>query len=192
MTPEEVDKHVDTFELLNAELSASHDRLLDALDKIDGKVVVIVGYVAAAAAFLATRKAQPVLEILAYAAFTAALGFGLWAYMIREYKELDTVALFRYYPTETRARTLATLGASRAKQHRFNQELLRRKAGCWRKCVIALLAGTVFMVAAILVQTYNHEHSGQPAKPARPGATSTARGIPAEPCGIDAGRSRFH
>jgi hypothetical protein len=169
MTPDEVEQQVETLDLINTELSASHDRQFDALDKIDAKVVVIIGYVVAAGVFLATRQAQPILEGFAYAAFLVALGFGVKAYAIRNYKDIDPVALVLKYPPMTRAQTLAALGAKRARNFGHNQKLHKAKADNWTRCLIALLAGSVLMVAAILVHTYDHDHAPESARTAGPG-----------------------
>ena len=175
MTPDEVERQVETLDLINTELSASHDRQFDALDKIDAKVVVIVGYVAAAGVFLATRHAQPVLEGLAYLAFLVALGFGVRAYAIRNYKDIDPVALVLKYSPVTRAQTLAALAAKRARNFSYNQKLHKAKADNWTRCLIALLTGTVLMVAAILVQTYDHGHARESARTARSQVAGPAR-----------------
>jgi len=165
MTPDELGIQTDTLELLNSELAGSHDRQSDALGKIDNKAVVIVGYTFIAASFLATRHAQPVLTGLAFVAYAFAAAFGVAAYAVRDYMDVDPVQLFLKYPPESKAQTLAALGAKRAKNYAHNQELNRKKAKSWLISLTALVAGTSLMVAAILVQTYQHDHTRQPARP---------------------------
>jgi len=164
MSPEELGIQTDTLELLNAEMAGSHDRQSDALGKIDNKAIVLVGYTLVAASFLATRHAQPVLAVLAYAAYATAAAFGVSAYAIGEYLDVDPVQLFLKYAPESKAQTLAALGAKRARNYALNQELNRKKAKRWLIGLFALVAGTSLMVAAILVQTYQHDHTRQPVR----------------------------
>jgi hypothetical protein len=185
MTPDDLDKHVDTFELINAEMAGSHDRQSDALDKVDGKVVVLIGYVVGAGAFLATRHAQPVLEVLAYVAFIVALGFGVAAWRVRGHEDIDPATLFMKYAPLSKAQTLVALAIRRKEHWQFNERLLAQKANYWTVCVSALLAGAALMIIAIVVQTYDHDHTTR--QRPRPAATSPARCIPAEPCGMDVG-----
>src|SRR5260370_17645936 len=69
VTPKEPEPQAETLDLINSEISASLARQSDSGKNIDTKAVVLVGYAVAAAAFLATRHAQPVLAALAYIAY---------------------------------------------------------------------------------------------------------------------------
>src|SRR5258708_10562218 len=71
VTPKEPEPQAETLDLINSEISASLARQSDSGKNIDTKAVVLVGYAVAAAAFLATRHAQPVLAPLAYIAYAA-------------------------------------------------------------------------------------------------------------------------
>src|SRR5258708_37515786 len=80
VTPKEPEPQAETLDLINSEISASLARQSDSGKNIDTKAVVLVGYAVAAAAFLATRHAQPVLAALAYIAYAAAGPLRDWAY----------------------------------------------------------------------------------------------------------------
>ncbi len=174
MTPEEVLQNTDTLELINNEMAGSHDRQSDALDKIDNKAVLLVGYALGIGAFLATRSAQPELAGLAYAAFAVAAGFSVAAYGIRGYQDIDPHTLYVDYIGTSKAGTLASLGAMRVKHYDFNNDLLRRKARYWAIGLAMVILGTLLMVAAIEVQTYQHDHSQRPAGPAAPAGRHSA------------------
>lgn len=79
MTPEQLENLAPALELINSEITASMARQADASQRLDTKAVLLVGYAGAAASFLATRHAQPVLAALAYAAYGACAGAGIWA-----------------------------------------------------------------------------------------------------------------
>src|SRR5260221_14622151 len=87
VTPKEPEPQAETLDLINSEISASLARQSDSGKNIDTKAVVLVGYAVAAAAFLATRHAQPVLAALAYIAYAAAGSFGVWAYALPLYQD---------------------------------------------------------------------------------------------------------
>src|SRR5260370_9814981 len=76
VTPKEPEPQAETLDLINSEISASLARQSDSGKNIDTEAVVLVGYAVAAAAFLATRHAQPLLAALAYIAYAAAAPFG--------------------------------------------------------------------------------------------------------------------
>src|SRR5258708_10263967 len=75
VTPKEPEPQAETLDLINSEISASLARQSDSGKNIDTKAVVLVGYAVAAAAFLATTHAQPVLAALAYIPYSAAASF---------------------------------------------------------------------------------------------------------------------
>jgi DNA-directed RNA polymerase subunit L len=142
----------------------------------------MIGYALAAATFLATRHAQPVLAGIGYAAFAAALGFGIAAMAIRNYDDLAPTTLLGYLswsPAQTRAARLA----NQVQTFESNKEKQKIKADHWRNSLIALIFGTLITVPAILVQTYSHDHpsAGRPAilvhghrgQPSRPAATAS-------------------
>src|SRR5260370_24086717 len=88
VTPKEPEPQAETLDLINSEISASLARQSDSGKNIDTKAVVLVGYAVAAAAFLATRHAQPVLAALAYIAYAAAGSFRVWGYAIPPYPDV--------------------------------------------------------------------------------------------------------
>lgn len=58
VTPDQLEHHTETLDLINTEVSASLARQFDAGSSIDTKAAILVGYAAAASSFLATRRAQ--------------------------------------------------------------------------------------------------------------------------------------
>ena len=63
----------DTLELINTELADRLSRQTAARRQVDTKAALLVGYVAAASSFLATRHSQSLLTWLAFAAVAVAV-----------------------------------------------------------------------------------------------------------------------
>lgn len=180
MTPEELEKHTETLDLINKEIGSRLDRQTDSTAKIDTKAGLVIGYTIAAASFLATRHAQPVLAVLAFIAYAMAISLGIASLAVWNYQDIKPRALVAYANTSPAA-ALAPLISRRVKIFETNDSRQRRKAVQWWISLAALLLGAVLMVAAILVQTYAHGraeqrrtvkvHSSEPPKhPARPSA----------------------
>jgi hypothetical protein len=55
---------------------------------LDTKAVLLIGHAGAAASFLASRYAQPVLAAFAYAAYAGAAATGIWATAVRVYQDV--------------------------------------------------------------------------------------------------------
>jgi hypothetical protein len=144
--------HAETLELINNEVTARLAAQVDSATGIDTKAGVLVGYAGAAASFLATRHAQPVLAALAYVAFGAAVGFGVWAYAIRKvYGAVPKPRkLFTQYRERPKAEVLAALAATRVLAIERNGTELDLKVKRWWISLGALAAGMVLMISAIV------------------------------------------
>lgn len=150
VTPAQLPQHDDTLELINAEVTASLARLFEAGSSIDTKAAILVGYAAVAASFLATRHAQPVLKVLALAAYGLAAGFGIWAYAVRLYQDVpDPRQLFNAYHAQPKTQVLAVLAATRAETFEHNARKHRSKAKRWWMSIISLVVGITLMLIAL-------------------------------------------
>lgn len=147
---EDLSHHAGTLELINAEVTASLAAQFDSSAKIDTKAAILVGYAGAAASFLATRHAQPVVAALAYVAFGAAAGFGIWAYAVSFYGDVPKPrTLFSRYRARPKAEVLAALAATRVKVVESNAPKLDQKVKRWWVSLGALVVGMTLMVSAI-------------------------------------------
>jgi Ca2+/Na+ antiporter len=180
MIPEEVERQNDTLALISGEIAALLDRQSGALDKIDNKAAAMIGYALAAATFLATRHAQPALAVIAYVAFAAAVASGITAMAVRKYQDLNPRSLLQYAGWSA-AQTRAKLTANQVHTFESNKERQDKKARWWQISLIALVFGTLLMVAGILVQTYGHDHlgAGRPAAPVHSGGHHSQPSSPA-------------
>jgi hypothetical protein len=143
-------QQVETLELINAEVTASLARQSDAGGSIDTKAVILVGYAAAVASFLATRHAEPVLAMLAYAAYGIAAGFGIWAYAVRFYQDVpEPRQLFNGYLSRPKAEVLAALAATRVEVFESNERKHVRKVRRWQISVVSLVVGVALMLLAM-------------------------------------------
>jgi hypothetical protein len=163
----------DTLELINTELADRLSRQTAARRQVDTKAALLVGYVAAASSFLATRPSQPVLTWLALAAFAVAAGLGIGTYAVGTYHDApDPRQFFNQYACQPKSAALAALAARRAKAFESNAPKQRRKAKLWQGSVAALLTGVVLMFAALYVHTDSHDPSVRPGR--RPAPTGPA------------------
>lgn len=154
MTPEQLEDHGDALELLNTEITASLARQAGSGQRLDTKAVLLVGYAGAAASFLATRHAQPVLAGLAYAAFAVCAATGIWAYAVRIYQDVPQPRrLFTDYLLRTKVQTLAALAATRVQAFENNAPKQRQKARRWWISLASLAIGMTLMLLA-LTSTY--------------------------------------
>jgi hypothetical protein len=155
--------HQETLELINAEITAALGRASDASSRIDNKAVVLVGYAAAAASFLATRHPQPLLAALAYTAYAAAAALGTWAYAVQTYTDVpEPLALFNVYWNKPPADTLAALAATRAQAFHANTRPRKRKKQRWWASLASLAAGTILMILALTIPHTGHHDSAAP------------------------------
>jgi hypothetical protein len=140
----------DTIELINTELTDRLGRQAAAGAQIDTKAVVLVGYVAAAASFLAIQHSQPVLTWLAFAAFAVAAGFGIGAYAVGTYQDVPVPRhLYNNYALRPKSAALTALASERVKAFEYNKPKHQRKAVRWWVSLVALMIGVVLMFAAI-------------------------------------------
>jgi hypothetical protein len=154
MTPEELEDHADALELINSEITASLARQAGSGQRLDAKAVLLVGYAGAAASFLATRHAQPVLAAFAYAAFGACVAAGIWTYAVRLYQDVpEPRRLFTDYLPKSRAQILAALAATRVSAFENNVPKHARKARRWWISLGSLVIGMTLMLLA-LTSTY--------------------------------------
>src|SRR5260221_4935741 len=180
VTPKEPEPQAETLDLISSEISPSLARQSDSGKTIDTKAVILVGYAVAAAAFLATRHAQPVLAALAYIAYAAAGSFGIWAYAIRLYQDVpDPRKLFNGYLERPKAEALAALAATRVEAFEDNTPKYRRKAARWWISLASLMVGVTLMLFAITIAAHTGHH-GRPAgseqRPARTGRSTATIG----------------
>jgi hypothetical protein len=149
-TPEGLNRQVETLELINNEVTATLAAQYDSAARIDTKAAILVGYAGAAASFLATRHARPVLAALAYVAFGVAVGFGISAYAVFFYENVPKPRrLFNRYLGRTKPETLAALAATRVKVIERNAHRIHQKVKRWWISLGTLTIGMVFMISAI-------------------------------------------
>lgn len=149
--PEDLSRQAETLELINNEVTARLAAQFDSAAKIDTKAGVLVGYAGAAASFLATRHAQPVIAALAYVAFGTAVGFGIWAYAVRVYGDVPKPRrLFTGYRARAKAEVLAALAATRVKAIESNGAELDLKVKRWWISLGTLTVGMALMISAIV------------------------------------------
>jgi hypothetical protein len=148
--PDQPERHAETLELINTEVTASLARQFNSAKSIDTKAITVVGYAGAAATFLATRHAEAILAALAYAAYALAAVFGMWAFALRTYTDVPQPRdLFNGYWTDPKAQVLAALAATRVKAFESNVKEERRKRRRWWLSVASLAVGITLMILSL-------------------------------------------
>lgn len=144
-------EYAETLELLNLELAERHARQAATSASIETRSVLLAGFAAIAAQFLATRHAQPGLQAGALTAYTVAFVGAVAALAVSSPDEaVSAGALVEDHAGRPKAQVLAALAAARVAALRANAGRLRRKARCCWVAVVALGAATVLSVLAIL------------------------------------------
>jgi hypothetical protein len=175
VTPEELEQHAETLELVNSEISARLDRLADSDAKIDTKAVALAGYAVAAATFLATRHPQAVLAVIFYIFGALSAGLAAAAYAVGAYRDVpDPRALLTRYASKPKSATLAALAAERVKAFEVNHRKHERKALLWRISLGSLAVAVTLMVASILVQTSGHDSTATTGRTGKQPSASAA------------------
>lgn len=175
MAPEDIQNQAETLELINAELTARLDRQADASAKIDTKAIVLAGYVAVAASFLATQHPQPVLAGLSYAAYVITFGLNVFVYAVGAYSDVpDPRRLFNNYASKTKPQVLAALAATRVQAFDDNAGKSRRRALLWRVSLASLGVGVTLMVLSVVMHTNSHDSTPRSARGTVPAASATA------------------
>jgi hypothetical protein len=144
-------EYAETLELVNLELAERHARQAAWSASIETRSILLAGFVAIAAQFLATRHTQPVLQASALTAYTVSFVGGVAVLAVSSPGEAPTAsALVEDYARRPKAQLLAALAAARVAALQANAGRQRRKAQCWWVAVVALGAATVLSVLAIL------------------------------------------
>jgi hypothetical protein len=179
VTPDELEGHAETLELINAELTARLDRQANSSAKIDTKAIVLAGYVVAAASFLATQHPQPVLASLAYAAYIVTFGLNVFVYAVGTYHDVpDPRRLLNGYAMRTKPQVLGALAAERVKAFDANARRHERKARLWQVSLVSLAVGVTLMVVSVIGHTNHH---GSTAGSGKTNASPTARAVTSRP-----------
>lgn len=174
MTPDELEGHAETLELVNAELTARLNRQADSSAKIDTKAIVLAGYVVAAVSFLATQHPQPVLAGMAYAAYLITFGLDVFAYAVGPARDVpDPRRLLNSYAVRTKSQVLGALAAERVKAFEANAHRHKRKARLWQVSLASLAVGVTLMVVSVVVHTDQHDST---TRSGRSGTIATASG----------------
>jgi hypothetical protein len=148
---DDVHDYAETLELVYLELAERHARQAASSASIETRSVLLAGFVAIAAQFIATRDTQPVLQASALTAYTVSFIGGVAVLAVSSPGEALTASAFvEDHARRPKAQVLAALAAARVAALQANAGRQRRKAQCWWVAVVALGAATVLSVLAIL------------------------------------------
>lgn len=149
------------LELLSSELAGRLARQEDANGKVDTKVAFLLGLIATATQFLASRHPQPVLGALAFAGYALAFGLGVPALVIRPFRELEPRALYDSYGLKSKPETLLMLCAVRVNNYEKNNATHEAKSKWWWRSFIVTIVALVVSVGAIVDAGSHGDSTGQ-------------------------------
>ena len=151
-----VQDQVDTFELLNKEVTERLNRLAASGNQLDTKAALLAGVAATATQFLATRpETGPVLAMCAFIMFAASFALALAAHAATRHHDVPELAPLLRWTNTVHAEVLARLLATRVEAFRRNKRRHRWKAALWWCCVAAPTTGLILSTLAIV-------HTAQP------------------------------
>jgi hypothetical protein len=153
MTPAELQAQETTLELLNSEAASRLARQADSLAKIDTKAVLLIGFAATAAQFLATHKHHDVLAYLAFAAYAVTLLTGVQTIRVAEHKDLEPRPMLVAHVRSSKGQALIELAASRVSIFEKNKRRHELKARYWAVSLWSLVMGLGLSTVALLLHT---------------------------------------
>lgn len=126
------------------------------MSRVETKAVVVIGFAVTAAQFLATRNPfksplSILFGLLAFIAYAAAFGIGIWSTRVAKFADLDG-AWLRSLAEQPQLDVLHKLIASRKHLVEKNKRFADRKGMAWWWSLAMLTAGLVSSIACI-VQT---------------------------------------
>jgi len=148
------DSVVATLELINTELSSRLSRQDQSLSRIEAKAVVVLGFAATAAQFLATRDPfrtswSTLLGLVAFLAYTCAFAFGVWTLRVAKFSDLEVKEL-RQIAEIGQADALRQLIWARMTMFDDNKKKADLKARAWWWSSALLTAGLLSSVICIM------------------------------------------
>lgn len=143
---------LENLRLINHEISARYDRLSDSSSRLDTKATTLVGFVLAAATFLAAHPGPAGWRAVAFVTMAVAAAFGFAALLPRKHKDAPEPApLWQYMAARSEQATLAVVVAAKIKAFKANHETHERKALCWRGSLIALTLSIILTVTTLAI-----------------------------------------
>lgn len=147
---EDAHEHAETLELINAELGQRQAGVTAAATAVQARSVLLIGFAAAAAQFLATRAGAPGLQRAAFAGYAVSAACGVAALAVRPAAAAPAAdVLVEDLAHQSRAEALARLAAARVALLRADTGRQRRRTGLWWAAVASLAVATVLAIVAI-------------------------------------------
>lgn len=142
----------EALELVNHELAQRHARQAADSSSLETRAVLLAGFVALAAQFLATRDAQPVLRATALTAYAVSFLGSVAVLAVRSSsgEVLAAGALVEDHARRPKTHLLAALAAARAAALQADAGRQRRRVRCWWVAVAAFGLATALSVLALL------------------------------------------
>jgi hypothetical protein len=163
----------ETLRLIHDEISARAARLDTSTGQLDTKATTLLGFVLAAATFLAAQKALGWWKLPAFLAFAAAAFCGIQALRPREFKVVPQPAVLETLTGHTERAVLAVLIAAKVQAFAPNERTHKEKANWWVRALLALTLAIALVVVALV---FGGSHAADRQQPARgqptPAATS--------------------
>lgn len=170
----EPEVELDNVRLINDEISARLGRLDANGARLDAKATTLLGFVLAAATFLAAHTGPHWWKLAAFVALGVSGVFGLAAMRPRTHHDSPEPApLWADMKARTEMATLALLIESKVKVFKLNKAVHERKAVHWRFSMGALTLAVAFTVTTLAIGSNSHGETGSTKLPKPAGSAST-------------------
>jgi hypothetical protein len=167
------DPDLETLRLVHQEVSERSSRLAANSDRIDTKATTLLGFVLAAATFLASKSPQPVLAVLGYLGFTLAGYFGIRSMRPRAFKDApEPGPLMRDVAPRSEAAALTLITTAKVQAFEHNHKTHEDKAKHWSLSLRTLMVAALLAVLALAIgdgkSDGNEQQQQRPAPTAAP------------------------
>lgn len=157
----EPEDNLDNLRLIHDEISARSNRLDANGARLDSKATTLLGFVLAAATFLAAHDSPIGWKVAAFAAMSIAGGLGIAAMRPRKHQDApEPGPLWNHMKARQESVTLALLIAAKVEAFEKNQKIHELKATQWRRSLVALTLAVTLTVTALAIGTKDHGGSG--------------------------------
>jgi hypothetical protein len=165
---------IDTLRLIHKEIKDRAARLDASSARLDTKAATLLGFVSAAAIFLATQTVSGEWKAAAYLAWAGTVVCGLAAMGVRRWKDApEPTVLLDLVATRPEAVALTLLAAAQSRAFTANRAVHERKAQYWRLSVVFLILAVLTTAAAITfggTDARQHTRQPKPEQSVRPSA----------------------
>jgi dipeptide/tripeptide permease len=153
---------LDNLRLIHDEIAARTGRLADSGARLDAKATTLLGFVLAAATFLAAHTGPFWWKFATFAAMAVAGALAMAAMTPRKHHDAPEPEQFWQFTRKRKEpATLALLIAAKIKVFNTNHKIHEGKAALWRWSLVALTLAVLLTVTTLAIGSTQHGGSAE-------------------------------